>query len=220
MGCRRYGGIMIELARRRMMMGGSALPYDAEVEYLDSSGTQWIDTGVYGSNTLVVNMEINVLAYSSKDAEIIGSTTDRWGSDRRGYELVYATKSSRAFGWWHDNHKSINFNIYIGNKCSVNISNGVLSIKDYKGVNHDIDIAQSGSFTTSTTLPIFATRNPRRISSPLRIYSVQMKRNGVTILDFIPVRKNGVGYMYDKVSGQLFGNQGKGQFIIGPDKTA
>ena len=25
---------MIELARRRMMMGGSALPYDAEVEYL------------------------------------------------------------------------------------------------------------------------------------------------------------------------------------------
>ena len=25
---------MIELARRRMMMGGPALPYDAEVEYL------------------------------------------------------------------------------------------------------------------------------------------------------------------------------------------
>lgn len=212
---------MIELARRRMMMGGSAKPYDAEVEYLESSGTQWIDTGVYGSDTLVVSMEINVVAYSSsEDAQIIGSTTNRWGSGRRGYELLYATKSSSAFGWWYDRQASINFNIYIGNKCSVNISNGVLSIKDYTGVNHDINIAQSGSFTTSTTLPIFATRNPGiHLSSPLRVYSVQMKRNGVTILDFIPVRKNGVGYMYDKVSGQLFGNQGTGQFIIGPDKT-
>ena len=210
---------MIELVRRRMM-GGSAKLYDAEVEYLDSSGRQWIDTGVYGSDTLVVSMEINVLAYSSEDAQIIGSTTDRWGSIRRGYELLYATKSSRAFAWWYENHQSIPFDIYIGNKCSITIGNGVFSIKDYKGVNHTINIAQSGSFTTSTTLPIFVTRNPDiKFSSPLRIYSVQMKRNGVTILDFIPVRKNGVGYMYDKVSGQLFGNQGRGQFIIGPDKT-
>lgn len=38
MGCRRYGGIMIELARRRMMMGGSAKPYDAEVEWVELNG--------------------------------------------------------------------------------------------------------------------------------------------------------------------------------------
>lgn len=213
---------MIEQVRRRMMMGGSAKPYDAEVEYLECTGTQYIDTGVYGSNTLVVNMEINILAYSSSlDAQIIGSTTNRWGSGRRGYELCYATKSMRAYGWWYEHNNAIEFNIYIGNKCSVSINNGVLSIKDYQGVNHNINIAQSGGFTTSTTLPIFATRNPNIMySSPQRVYSVQMTRNGVTILDFIPVRKNGVGYMYDKVSGQLFGNQGTGQFIIGPDKTA
>ena len=36
----------------------------------------------------------------------------------------------------------------------------------------------------------------------------------------IPVRKDGVGYMYDKISGQLFGNAaGTGAFVIGPDKT-
>lgn len=208
--------------RRRMMMGGSAKPYDAEVEYLECTGTQYIDTGVYGSNTLVVSMEINVLAYSSSlDAQIIGSTTNRWGSGRRGYELTYSTNSSQAYGWWYEQLGTISFNIYIGNKCSVTINNGVISIKDYKGVNHDINIPQSGSFTTSTTLPIFATRNPFiMFSSPQRVYSVQMTRSGVKILDFIPVRKNGIGYMYDKVSGQLFGNQGTGQFIIGPDKTA
>lgn len=32
---------------RNAMMAGKRLPYDAEVEYLESTGTQWIDTGVY-----------------------------------------------------------------------------------------------------------------------------------------------------------------------------
>ena len=47
--------------------------------------------------------------------------------------------------------------------------------------------------------------------------------NGISIRDFIPVRfTNSLGQtegaMYDRVSGQLFGNSGTGEFIIGPDK--
>ena len=36
-----------------------------------------------------------------------------------------------------------------------------------------------------------------------RIYSAQFTRGGKIIKDLIPVRKDGVGYMYDKVSGEL-----------------
>ena len=43
---------------------------------------------------------------------------------------------------------------------------------------------------------------------------------GETVLDLIPVRKDGVGYMYDRVSEKLYGNAAdSGAFIIGPDKT-
>jgi hypothetical protein len=35
--------------------------------------------------------------------------------------------------------------------------------------------------------------------------------------DFIPVRVGDVGYMYDRVSGQLFGNAGTGEFVLGTD---
>ena len=35
--------------------------------------------------------------------------------------------------------------------------------------------------------------------------------------DFVPVRIGNVGYMYDKVSKQLFGSIGTGQFILGQD---
>ena len=52
-----------------------------------------------------------------------------------------------------------------------------------------------------------------------RVSSFIVKENGVTVCDLIPVRKNGVGYMYDRVSGTLFGNSGTGAFTIGPDKS-
>ena len=42
--------------------------------------------------------------------------------------------------------------------------------------------------------------------------------NDVLLRDFVPVRVGTTGYMYDKVSGQLFGNAGTGDFILGNDK--
>ena len=51
-----------------------------------------------------------------------------------------------------------------------------------------------------------------------RLYSSKIYENGVLIQDLIPVRKDGKGYMYDRVSKKLFSNGGTGEFIIGPDK--
>jgi hypothetical protein len=41
--------------------------------------------------------------------------------------------------------------------------------------------------------------------------------NGEALRDYIAVRKNGVGYLYDRVSGALFGNDGTGAFSFGSD---
>lgn len=50
-------------------------------------------------------------------------------------------------------------------------------------------------------------------------FSVTDATTGELIQDLIPVRKDGLGYMYDSVSGQLFRNQGTGAFLYGPDKS-
>ena len=50
-----------------------------------------------------------------------------------------------------------------------------------------------------------------------KIYYARLYNNNNLIMNLIPVRKGTVGYMYDKVSGQLFGNAGTGNFILGPD---
>lgn len=41
--------------------------------------------------------------------------------------------------------------------------------------------------------------------------------SGSLVLNLIPVRCGTVGYMYDRVSGTLFGNDGTGDFIVGAD---
>ena len=51
-----------------------------------------------------------------------------------------------------------------------------------------------------------------------KIYKFAIEENDVLLIDLIPVVKDNVGYMYDKVSGQLFGISGTGDFILGPDK--
>ena len=78
---------------------------------------------------------------------------------------------------------------------------------------------------TSVSIPAGTRRNePVRLFAAIngygpaygKIYYIKFFENGVLIRDYIPVKVNGVGYMYDKVSGQLFGNSGTGTFIMGP----
>lgn len=56
-----------------------------------------------------------------------------------------------------------------------------------------------------------------------RIYGWRVNRGESTIQECVPVRftnenNQTEGAMYDKVTKQLFRNQGSGSFIIGPDK--
>ena len=60
--------------------------------------------------------------------------------------------------------------------------------------------------------------NTRKLTINIYGFSIY-NENDELILDIIPVRKGATGYMYDKVSEQLFGNNGTGSFVLGPDVT-
>lgn len=51
----------------------------------------------------------------------------------------------------------------------------------------------------------------------VKCYEFNVYNNEKSIMRLIPVRIENVGYMPDKVSKQLFGNQGTGNFVLGPD---
>lgn len=61
--------VMKGIGRRRMMMGNSekgvVLPYDAQIEYLESTGAQYIDTGITPTKSLSFSVDFYNEYYDS-----------------------------------------------------------------------------------------------------------------------------------------------------------
>ena len=99
---------------------------------------------------------------------------------------------------------------------------GIKHTLDYKFGSIKLDESvigtNRGQVNTQVPIRLFGRGGgANQTTDKLRIYSVQFIDNDEVILDLIPVRVGQVGYMYDKVSGQLFGNSGTGNFILGND---
>lgn len=96
-------------------------------------------------------------------------------------------------------------------------ANNVCSIPELQ-ISKNVSAIGFGS--TSANIRLFHGYNGR---TPAQIAEYKHTKNGVVVCNLIAVRftnENGVseGAMYDKVTKQLFRNQGTGSFIIGPDK--
>lgn len=168
----------------------SSLPYDAQVEYIGSSGTQWIDTG-YRSNN-VDSFEIIIVTNGT--TKYMGSNgnlqVDLSISKNLGKRTMMVTHSKNT-----------------GPKTYVNGS--LVKSQSYHKYNGYI-IALFAMGTSSSAVSYY---------SSAAVYSAQLIINNTLVRDFIPVRVGNVGYMYDRVSDQLFGNSGTGSFTLGADKN-
>jgi hypothetical protein len=189
-----------------------ALPYDAEVEYLESSGTQYIDTAYYpNTNTIIDAKYMTEAGMSPFSARWTGSKT----YDTFGVVSGSDGSTSILFGRY-SNSKYKKVNVSLSSPTTLNI--GISQIE----INETTYSISRATFNSSYPMWLFAMNNMGSIyvAGTSRIYYIRIVDGNATVHDFIPVRKNGVGYLYDKVSGELFGNDGTGIFGIGPDKNS
>ena len=198
---------------RNAMMAGKRLPYDAELEYLESTGTQWIDTGYVptADDSFYCRVKQNII----QDQAF-------WGL------------AGVAYLFW--NGVATNNSTFGGHPA---IGNGrVNDVNPLGDTNwHEILCQPSGILVDGIQITMQVTAQAQ---SPLntvalfaravnsagggvakngqgRISAFKVERNGVLVRDFIPVRRGTVGYLYDRVSKRLFGNAGTGDFVLGPD---
>ena len=186
------------------------LPYDAEIEYLEATGTQYINTNKYLNTS---NFEIG---YETNDKN----------------SLFGYCHQNVANGTWFGGEDT---RMYFGKYTSTIDLNSYLTSGDNKVVYSNTGVTVNGTTISksfiigsdsiaNTPLIIFARYDfyKREIELKDDFYpkfkSFYLKNNGELVLDLIAVRVGQVGYMYDKVSGQLFGNDGTGAFILGQDK--
>ena len=202
---------MILLNRRRIMGEHESLPYDAEVQYLQGDGVAYINTGIKPART--VQIKIHVVDYFNT------SYGGKWLFGGR------VSSSNGQFGFFINGN---NYNVYIAwsanqyafNHCTTYPSECDIEMKlNQVKIGNTTHTFSGSSFTGTQPIHIFGlNNNGSNISNGDYKIGASYITDGTTTLDLIPVRKNGVGYMYDKLSGELLGTP-VGAFTIGPDKT-
>lgn len=186
-----------------------------QVEYIQSDGNQYIDTGLYGDlNTRVfisVQRESGTRAFGSRvgvgDAGCLLSTSsgDNIYFD---FDSTYANRNSSGLPAWGATKHEIFFD-----------KNGVT----INGVSYDyIHASSTTAFTTPGTLLIFNGRSTDSQTTGVgivgKIWAVKIWEAGILVFNGFPAKRNSdsaVG-MYDTVTNTFFTNAGTGSLVAGP----
>lgn len=190
------------------------LPYDAEVEYIVNTGNQYIDTGiVLGQQTNEVK---NVIVASFSVFNVNNQSLMLSSSlPTRGIQIyTYGANSLYNQG----------ANVTLASDEKHTITTTTTATKRTIQLDSGNVVEQNYSRTISDNLNLYILGDPdfsgNNRAARCKCYAWQVYINNVIVRDYIPVRVGQVGYMYDRVSGELFGNDGAGSFTIGSDKNA
>jgi len=180
-------------------------PYKCRVEYLESSGTQYIDTGIAPSNiTPIAKLKfIPTQQYSSGNYGIFGC----WGANNTRFQVFY---------------NSIGIGTYVSKSWQANTTyevelNGKIPSATINGTVETTGYSNANGFS-SDNMYLFTRNNGDTADNgvPLKLYYCKIWNNDTLVRDFIPVLdNNGRPALYDNVSGQLFYNLGSGEFTYG-----
>lgn len=169
------------------------------LEYLESNGTQYINTEVYpvaGKHTAVVNYMLTQLV-NNKEQWALGQWYYTAGWRCGGYTNSYGSHSK-------------------------NTSSGFIYTSG--GVGEKVlGMSTTCSITSEFPMYMFAQQSAGNAeyveASYFRIYECKIWENNVLIRDFVPCyrKSDNKPGMYDVVNDVFYINQGTGEFILGPE---
>lgn len=200
------------------------LPYDAEVEYIESTGTQQIDTGIIP--TVLDSYFLDIMSTAtSGHVGIWSSTYGSWYQVPNKWLFIKLHASVPLVQIWSFVPSGVTYQDVISGNYSINNrrSSIILSLKDKYASFTNNAIANRINIRVGEPAPDQPSIKLVRNTWTGRIYGWRVNRGESTIQECVPVRftnenNQTEGAMYDKVTKQLFRNQGTGSFIVGPDK--
>ncbi len=192
------------------------LPYDAEIEYLESTGTQFIDTGVYDAEPYEFFLRFSLAADNVNNNSLFGTFIN-------GRRMVFMTKLANGKNRLQGSHGAVGNNFTFFDA----VNDTIYTLRVHQAgsywyeVNGGARVNKSFGDDLSTANGTLYVMSRHGNSQPIKgkLFACKIwDNNGVLVRDFQPVRAGATGYLYDRVSGQLYGNAGTGAFVLGPDK--
>lgn len=191
--------------------GGSVLPEGyTQVEYIQSDGNQYVDTGLKPNQDTRVVMDVQSL-----------------GTGTNPYFGARTAAGQNAFVLWILSATSLRSD-YGAN----NLTQTVDSVTNRVTIDKNKNVCTYGSYTITNITSTFSCPqnllllaqdtggeiDTRKLSAIL--YSCQVYDNGTLARNYIPCSnaENDIG-LYDTVEKQFYGNAGTGAFTAGPEVT-
>lgn len=198
---------------------GAQIPNEAhfEIEYLKSTGTQYIDTGIIASNSMTYELKFT---HTSHGGAVFGAWND--STDRTLFLSIHAVSNYYDYYAYNTNYNSYaNYGLSADNKpiiatwdgSSINLYNSSMSLLKGKTASYP-------DFTTGLNFHLFGIKYPATVdvaANSVSIYYCKIWQNGVLVRDLIPVKlvSDDTVCMYDKVNDEYYTNKGTGSFIGG-----
>ena len=195
--------------------GVSLPPGYTQVEYIESTGTQYINTGVIGRAGIATALDFTIISGNLDDFIPMGCVLPNWSPRCYLVALQNGAFWSYALGEWQFSNVSAS----AGVRYLVETSLGA-NLQTMK-VNGTTVKTTSDSSPIDTGLNVYLFgnnySNSHIASGTMRVYSCKIYEGGTLVRDFIPcINQNGEAGLYDLVNGVFYGNSGSGEFAIGP----
>lgn len=178
-----------------------------ELEYIQSSGTQYLDSGVTFEKTDTVEFEILwTVTPPNAGTYVCGNYYMQVGMGTRGYG-IYAASNTKAYGT--KDRMRVTF-------ASVQET---LLVNDAQVFTHDWS-GQNLSNVKLGILKLGMEGNAWYSSAPVsaKVYSCTIKKGGALVRNFIPCKNaSGVIGLWDDVNSAFHQNAGSGVFTAGPE---
>ena len=187
-----------------------------KLEYIQSSGTQYIDTGFKPNQDTRVVCEVG--GYSIADnsvTNLFGARTSTSSSDQFSFNIAGSTNYRSDY---YNSRVGYSTELSFSGKIHIDKNKNVCSIES-DGTTYTVTNTQ-GTFQTPFNLFIFGeNRNGSVHSIPnVKLYYFKLYDNGVLIRDFIPCKNaSGVAGLWDDVNSVFYQNAGSGTFTAGPE---
>lgn len=180
-----------------------------ELEYIQSSGTQYIDTGFKPNQDTRVVTKFDMIQTDTAWRKL-------WGSGSGSYNLDFAlwnsgtTKLQSYYGTKTNNAVPIT-----GMSLNVDANKNIWK---YSGETITFD---KNNFTCAYSMYIFNVNkddDPQYLPGMMKLYLFKIYDNDVLVRDFIPCKNpSGVIGLYDSVNSVFYANAGTGSFTAGPE---
>ncbi len=172
-----------------------------ELEYIQGTGTQYIDTGYTPNHNTKVEITLSDVTASTGNSTIFGET---WGNNR-----FLLTTYDNQFRYFYGTEFGISD---ITTKTTLSFYRRVIT-KDGTILNNDDAINNSVSFTNQ--LRIFDSTSGGNIVG-FKLYRFKIYENNTIIKDYIPAKDdNNIICLYDSVSGTYTYASGYGTLVGG-----